>query len=724
MRDGPGIVLLADPRYPGGTTRSLLGEAAALRRAGAWVGFGPVLGSELGRGAAVRSELLPYLACGTLRPTDLRERQRTRLLVVHHPALFRHLPAEPLGLAPERTVLVLHHPPLDGLGRPAYELALVAANLRDAFGAEVALAPVGPVVRRQLGRLDLRGHPVLEEDWGNLFDFDAWPLRPGRPSGPGLVLGRHSRPALEKFPDTLAEALEAYPDAAGLRVRMLGAPPDLAARYGGLPANWELLPEDALPVGDFLGSLDYWVYRHGRAWVEAFGYAALEAIATGVPALLPPEFEETFGPTALYAEPGGLGELIAGLEARPGAYEAHVARARQEAEARFSSDLYLPRLDRLAPGWRDPARASAAARPLAPLRTVMVTSNGVGLGHLTRLMAIARAWPEESRTAFFTLSRGFRLAEEAGFLTQYVPSHQMTGAPIEAWNLALAEELGDFLDLVGPDLVVFDGNLPYAGLVSALDQRRGLRRAWVRRAMWNAELPEASRRAGTFDLVLEPGELAQSVDVVGLGTRAKAVRTAPILATPRREALPRGEAREGLGLPPEALVVGVMLGSAENFDLSEIRRAILGHLRTRPDVTVIEIGASPRPPADEGPRRVELYPAARLFAGFDLLVATAGYNSFHEALIHGLPAVFVPNEAPEMDLQLLRARWARSAGMAELLRATDAIRAPAVLDRLLDPEERARMRARMARLEEGDGAAEAAGHLLRLGRMLRLRQPL
>lgn len=724
MRDGPGIVVLADPRYPGGTTRALLAEAGALRKAGASVGFCPVLGAELGRAARIHPDLAPFVEAGTLRLLDPRIRQRTRLLVVHQAAILRHLPAEPPGLRPDRIVLVLHHPPLDGLGRPAYDLAAAVANLREAFGAEVALGPVGPMVRAQLGRLPWPGAEALPEDWSNLLDFEAWPLRAGRPGGARIVVGRHSRPQPAKFPDTLEDALLAYPDRPDVTVRMLGAPEDLAATYGRRPGNWELLPFDAEPVPRFLESLDYYVYLHGRAWVEAFGYSILEAIASGVPAILPPSFRDTFGPAALYAEPERMQDLVREVEAEPSRYDAQVARARAEAEARFSADLLLPRLDRLAPGWNQ-GTGPVAARPLPPLRSVMVTSNGVGLGHLTRLMAIARALPEGSETAFFTLSRDFRLAAEAGYLTQHVPYHAATGAPVAAWNLALAEELGDFLDLVGPDLVVFDGNMPYDGLLTALDQRRGLRRAWVRRAMWRAELPQAGRRAGTFDLVIEPGELAARLDVVGRGTRAGAVTVPPVVAAPEGGRLPREEARAALGLGSRAIAVGLMLGAAGNADFRGIRAAILDHLRGRPGVEVVEIGTSGAAPAVGGePRKVALYPVARHSAAFDLMVTGAGYNGFHEALLHRVPTVFVPNEAPEMDLQILRARYARSIGCGELLRASDAILAPRVLDRMLDAEEREGMRARMARLEIGDGAAEAARLLADLGRMLRLRQPL
>jgi UDP:flavonoid glycosyltransferase YjiC (YdhE family) len=200
----------------------------------------------------------------------------------------------------------------------------------------------------------------------------------------------------------------------------------------------------------------------------------------------------------------------------------------------------------------------------------------------------------------------------------------------------------------------------------------------------------------------------------------------PIIGTRPCERLPREQARAELGLPCEGIAVGVMLGTATNFDTASIRRAILDHLWTRPDVHVVEIGPEGNRPRDDGLglRRVMLYPAARHSAAFDFMVTAAGYNSFHETMLHGVPTVFVPNEAPEMDLQILRARHARSMGYGELLRASDAISVCSVIERMLDPETRDAMRERLGRLSAGDGAAEAAALLVQLGRMLRLRQPL
>ena len=69
-------------------------------------------------------------------------------------------------------------------------------------------------------------------------------------------------------------------------------------------------------------------------------------------------------------------------------------------------------------------------------------------------------------------------------------------------------------------------------------------------------------------------------------------------------------------------------------------------------------------------RRLQDFPIASFLPAFDLAVSACGYNSFHEILSLGLPAVLMPNENPMMDAQEVRALWADRRGHAVCVRAT------------------------------------------------------
>ncbi len=114
----------------------------------------------------------------------------------------------------------------------------------------------------------------------------------------------------------------------------------------------------------------------------------------------------------------------------------------------------------------------------------------------------------------------------------------------------------------------------------------------------------------------------------------------------RDDRLPADAARAALGVPAGPRVVGLQLGAGANYDVGPLRQAILDDLAGRPDVHVVEI-VSPiaaLPPRADGSEPRALYPLYPVSSAFDLLITNAGYNSFHECTLGGVPSVFVPVE--------------------------------------------------------------------------------
>ena len=84
-------------------------------------------------------------------------------------------------------------------------------------------------------------------------------------------------------------------------------------------------------------------------------------------------------------------------------------------------------------------------------------------------------------------------------------------------------------------------------------------------------------RAGAFDAVLEPGELAESEDrgpTVAL--RGGAKRVGPIVLLDRSELLPRAEAEAELGLEPGRTTILVSLG--QGAEVRDANARCLAHL--------------------------------------------------------------------------------------------------------------------------------------------------
>ncbi|NYS26952.1 glycosyltransferase, partial [Rhodobacteraceae bacterium 2376] len=74
------------------------------------------------------------------------------------------------------------------------------------------------------------------------------------------------------------------------------------------------------------------------------GRTIIEAMAAGVPVILPEDYRVLFGDAALYATPQTAVALARTLQADPAARAAQVARARDLVRDRFSHEAHAARL--------------------------------------------------------------------------------------------------------------------------------------------------------------------------------------------------------------------------------------------------------------------------------------------------------------------------------------------------------------------------------------------
>jgi UDP:flavonoid glycosyltransferase YjiC (YdhE family) len=352
-------------------------------------------------------------------------------------------------------------------------------------------------------------------------------------------------------------------------------------------------------------------------------------------------------------------------------------------------------------------------RPPAPAsgRILFVSSNGTGLGHLTRSMAIARRL-RRLEPLFLTLSGAAPVVREQGFPVEYVASYSTPGAGSDwRWSRRLRGRLRAAFAEASPDVVVFDGAHPYQGLIDALAAAGGAKRVWCRRPMWR---PGSNRgalaRESFFDAVLEPGEFAAAEDrgpTVERRDRARVV--APIVFCDDSDLLPRERAAHELGLDPGAACVLVNLGQGP--EVRGLAERCVAALAGREGVQVAVLSSAIAAGLDVPDGVVHLrstYPISRHFRAIDAAVAAAGYNAYHELIRFGVPTLFAPMRR-QTDDQAARARYAQSSGVG--LALPDGAAPEPLLERLLDPGARGAMGARLEELRPANGAGEAAAWL-------------
>jgi Glycosyltransferase family 28 C-terminal domain len=705
------IVAVGDFRFPGGTSTAVAEELRAQAAVGYRTGLIQLKGPILKFPHPIHPGIRRCLDEGIADLLDPDAAIGTRLVLAHHPSLFTNLPRRALRIDAQTRLLIVHHPPFDGAGEPSYDCPAVHRNAEAVLGGEVLWAPVGPAVREQFARLD-DPPPLFHRDWHGVLDPAPWRVERAGPLEARPVIGRHSRPDTLKWPDDRACTLAAYPDDPAFIVRILGGGPFLRELVGGYPRNWEVLPFNAMAPERFLGTVDFFVYFHHSRWVEAFGRTVIEAMAAGAVPILPTPFQPLFGDGAIYTEPHQVRELVRMLHADRRAFVRQSRRGPALVAQRFGPAAHVERLRDLIGRPRRSVRGGGV--PRRKRRILFVTSNGVGIGHLTRMLAVARRCPQPLQPVFLTLSQAIRIVREQGFLVEYLPFHGLLGCDIQQWNHCLREEVSELIGFYDPAVLVFDGNVPYQGLVDALGDNPDVFAIWCRRGMWQAGRgKDAIARERHFDAVVEPRDLAERFDR-GLTTQSRA-RTrvvGPIRLLDESDLLSRRQARAALGIRSDRPVVLLQLGAGNNYDYATLRQSAIAVLRERydADVRVAEWPIAEEPlELPEGVRSISQFPLSRYLRAFDLVISAVGYNSFHELLLAGVPAIFVPNEHPQQDDQLARARFVEHERLGACVRVREIYRLSACIERLLAPGERRRITRRCATLERGNGAVELAG---------------
>jgi UDP:flavonoid glycosyltransferase YjiC (YdhE family) len=343
-------------------------------------------------------------------------------------------------------------------------------------------------------------------------------------------------------------------------------------------------------------------------------------------------------------------------------------------------------------------------------RILFVTSNGTGLGHLTRSMAIARRLSSNVEPFFITFSAGAPVVREQGFAVEYIASYDRPGAGTDlSWTFRARDRLSAAVAEIEPEVVVFDGTHPYERLLPAL-RTTGAPLVWCRRAMWRAAADTAPlHRTHLFDAVLEPGELDPAADRGPTAARrGEAEAVDPIVLLDRADLLARADAERELGLDPDRRHVLVQLGQGAGVRDATTRclRRLAGLEGVQAAALSSQLAALGDVP--DGVVRIEsTYPVARYFAAFDAAVSAAGYNAFHELTAARVPTLFVPIDR-QTDDQAARATGAEAAGTGLAVTGPDDPVLDRRLDDLLDPGRHGELAATLAGLPEWRGAEQAA----------------
>ena len=351
---------------------------------------------------------------------------------------------------------------------------------------------------------------------------------------------------------------------------------------------------------------------------------------------------------------------------------------------------------------------------------VFFPTNGVGFGHFTRTLAVARKMKRldsNLEIVFVTTMPTLHPLSDEGFLTYHLPPrYKYDGMEPRLWNSLIGELLETVFSLHRPKMFVFDGAFPYRGVLNSIKDHNHISKIWLRRGMFRTDSkPIPADSINHFDAIIRPGDSAPNETVTEVEHNVPLVRCNPITIFDEDEFAPKGELRSRLGIPDLALVCYLQLGAGKINDISDEVRLTLDSLSKHSQVITVVGESILGERISYNSRNVRVlrdYPNSMFFHDFDFAIMAAGYNSYHEAIQSSLPTICYPNLKTGMDDQLSRARVAQEAGGMIVVKNRTKSSIQSAVNRIVDSSVREKMRTNIGLLKRPNGALQLSEWLL------------
>ena len=482
----------------------------------------------------------------------------------------------------------------------------------------------------------------------------------------------------------------------------------------------------------FLGSLSMYVVPLTMLSSETWKDDVYACMRLGVPLGLPQALQPYFGPAASYYEVSASELLLETSLDQPGNTQNILEYAREAYRERTYSESWAillavglgPGIPALLNENKDKGHKPAVPAPLPGSsgnlpggrrsRVCFVTSNGAGMGHLTRLLAVARRLDDDIEASFVSMSQACGVVTQYGYDFEYIPSKGDLLVDAKQWNQYFNKRFMEALERLSPDVVVFDGTWPYQGISKAVETYDA-KFVWMRRGMWRAETASTSLVRNTkFDLVVEPGDIASPYDQGPTSQACDAYKVDPIIVLDPSEISGRERARQVLGLGPEENAMLITLGAGNINKIDEDVKDVILAVKALPEnwrIFMTNPLIAENVDVTEGVENISIYPLARCAKAFDFVVSATGYNSFHEWIAYSIPTLWIANANTATDDQIGRARYAHDTGLGFAAGPGGSVSIPEAVGLLGQHKTRARMRETMDRVSFPNGAYSAADQI-------------
>ncbi len=345
------VLLVTDYRIRGGGVKSVLEEAKIMKEEGLRVAVMHLDAITLHQlKIAFTPDVFSELSNLNIPLANCLSQVKADLTIVRYPPALVAIPEGVPVIDTRQAVMVINQPPKRMLSDQGfYKPEVSDQNAKKLFAVEPQWWPNGPGARKAMEDYSERLH-LSDRDWLNVINSFAEDaevearvnrLKDGNRS---ISIGRHTRDVINKWPSTAHAILQCYPDDNMFSVKILGGARWPRRILKRIPDNWQVWDYGEIDVQDYLENLDVFVFFPHEERIESFARCIVEAMAAGIPVLLPERFRGEYGQSPIYCDIDEVTTVISDFKQDINEYKEKCFEARREAMEIFGPESLLARL--------------------------------------------------------------------------------------------------------------------------------------------------------------------------------------------------------------------------------------------------------------------------------------------------------------------------------------------------------------------------------------------